>query len=84
MNYDIYEENFDPIYLSNEVFSPFMPHTYALVMVLPSNYPRQELLINFLKSSLLHVYVDQSNVLSKVMFRETFYKNSIIRGIYFI
>ncbi len=61
-----------------------MPHTFALVMVLPVNYPKQEQLITFLKSTLLHIYAEQSNLLNKLMSRETFYKNSIVRGIYFI
>jgi hypothetical protein len=53
-------------------------------MVLPVKFPRQEELVNFLKGTLLHVYLEQANLLSRVLSREIFYKNSVVRGIYFI
>lgn len=74
----------DPIYLSNEVFSPFIPQPYALILVLPIPIPRPDYLMNFLKGTLLHIYMEQVNLLSKIIFREVFYNNSHVKGIYFI
>jgi hypothetical protein len=84
LHFDNPDGTTDPIYLSNELFPPFIPQPYALVMVLPVHFPRQEHLISFLKSSLFHVYAEQANLLSRVISREIFYKNSTVRGIYFI
>lgn len=72
------------MFLSKEVFPQFVPQPFALVMVIPVSLPKQENLINFLKSTLLHIYLDHANVLNKVISRELFYKNTIFKGIYFI
>jgi len=53
-------------------------------MVVPVSLPKHENLINFLKSTLLHIYLDYVNVLSKVISRELFYKNTTFKGVYFI
>lgn len=37
-----------------------------------------------MRSSLLHVYHEESLLLGRIMHRELFHKNIIIRGIYFI
>lgn len=52
-------------------------------MLVPTKIVKPECL-NFIKSSLLHVYLDEANLLSKILTKETFYKNSHLRGIYFI
>ena len=83
-NFTCLEEGLDPIYLSSEVFSPFVPQTFALILVLPIPQPRPDLMMNFLKGTLLHVYMEQANLVNKIAFREVFYKNSTIKGIYFI
>ena len=84
MNFSLPDDLTDPIFLSNEVFTPFVPQPYALIMIISIPLPRPDLLINFLKGTLLHFLVEQANLLSKVMFRDVFYKNTVIKGIYFI
>lgn len=84
MNFSLPDDMVDPVFLSKEVFHQFVPQPYALVLVVPVSLPKQENLFEFIKSSLLHIYLDHLNVLSKVIFREMFYKNSLIKGIYFI
>jgi hypothetical protein len=74
----------DPILLSNEVFSPFIPQPFALILVIQTPHPRPDQLINFFRGTLLHVLVEQANLFSKVIFPEIFYKNSFLKGIYFI
>lgn len=59
----------DPIILSNEVFSPFVPQPFAIVIVLPFAWPKPEALNHFLRSSLLHMYIDNANLLNKVVYR---------------
>jgi hypothetical protein len=70
--------------LSNEVFSPFVPQPYALILIIPVPLPKSDNLLNFLKGSLLHIFIDQVSLLNKIVFKENFYKNSTIKGIYFI
>jgi hypothetical protein len=84
MNFSLPDDMIDPVFLSREVFQQFVPQPFALVLVIPVSLPKQDSLFEFLKSSLLHIYVEHINVLSKVIFRELFYKNSVIKGIYFI
>lgn len=84
MNFTLPDDMVDPVFLSKEVYHQFVPQPFALVMVIPVSLPKQEHLFEFLKSSLLHIYLEYINVLSKVIIREQFYKNSVIKGIYFI
>lgn len=63
------DETVDPILLSNEVYTPFVAQPYALILILPICLPKPEYLVNFMKGTLLHVYLDQANLLSKVIFR---------------
>lgn len=84
MNFSNEDTQFDPIFLSNEVFSPFIPQPYALILILPLALPKADHLFNYVKGSLLHIYIDEINLLSKLIFKETFYKNSVVKGIYFI
>lgn len=37
-----------------------------------------------MKSSLLHTYIDESHLVNRVISKEIFYKNSTLKGIYFI
>lgn len=73
----------DEIYLGNEVHSPFVPLEKSIVMVVPSRILKPEC-IEFIKSSILHSYVDEAALLNRVIQKELFYKNSVLRGIYFI
>ena len=73
----------EEVYLSNMVFSPFVPIEKTIVMVIPSKSYKYEC-SSFVKSSLLHIYLDESPILSKIMSKELFYKNSILKGIYFV
>lgn len=40
--------------------------------------------LNFIKSSLLHAYIDEANLISRILTKELFYKNSILKGLFFI
>lgn len=78
------DDSADPVLLSNEVFSPFVPQPYALVLVIPVPLPRPDQLLAFLRNTLLHVYVEQAQLINRITIRENFYKNSVLRGIYFV
>ena len=41
-------------------------------------------MLSFLKATLLHVYLEQANLMHKIASREVFYKHTLIKGIYFI
>ena len=84
LKFDVPDPQFSPVLLSTEVFSPFIACPYALVVVLPVEHPRHEHLLHFLRGSLLHVFSQEVNLLQKVMFRENFYKNSLLKGLYFV
>ena len=57
LNFSVFEDNIDPIYLGNEVYSPFIPQPYALILILPVPMPRHDHMMNFLKGTLLHIYL---------------------------
>ena len=60
-----------------------MPVEKTVVMLIPFKIMKPECL-DFIKSSILHTYVDESQLLSKIITKEIFYKNSVLRGIYFV
>lgn len=53
------------------------------MLVVPSKNLKPDC-FSFIKSSLLHVFYEEANLLSKVVLKEAFYKNSILKGIFFI
>ena len=57
MNFSFPEDTVDPVFLSREIFHQFVPQPFALVLVIPVCLPKQDNLMEFLKSSLLHIYL---------------------------
>jgi len=69
MNYEFTDSTIEPAYLGNEVFSPFYPLPTCIIMVMPFKVPKPDTLINFMKGSVTHVYLDQAALINKIMQR---------------
>jgi hypothetical protein len=83
LSHELPEAGTESVYVGNEVFPPFVPLERSVVMLLPVKLPKPEC-FDFVMSSLLHAFTCDVYLLSKIMVREVFYRNSVLRGVYFV